>query len=104
MAQALRADQQADTAPEQPRTGREPVDKFQDGPVQVSIFQNPSAKGDFRTAKLEVRYKDKDGEFQTSHSYTASVLKHIASASISAAEKISKWEEENKSKTQAQVR
>jgi hypothetical protein len=104
MAQAKRADQSADTAPEQPRTRREPVDKFRDGPVQVSIFQNPSSKGDFRTATLEVSYKDKDGEFQTSHSYTASVLRHMASASISAAEKISKWEEENKSKTQAQGR
>jgi hypothetical protein len=104
MAQALRTDQQADTAPEQPRTGREPVDKFQDGPVQVSIFQNPSSKGDFRTATVEARYKDKDGNFQTSHSYTGSVLRHMASASITAAEKISKWEEENKSKTPAQVR
>jgi hypothetical protein len=104
MAQAQRADQPTDAAAAHPRTGREPVDKFQDGPVQVSIFQNPSSKGDFRTAKLEVRYKDKDGQFQTSHSYTASVLKHIASASISASEKISQWEEENKSKTQAQAR
>lgn len=104
MAQALRADQPADTTQEQPRTGREPVDKFQDGPVQVSIFQNPSSKGDFRTATVEARYKDKDGQFQTSHSYTASVLRHMSSASASAAEKISKWEEENKSKTQGQVR
>ena len=73
MAETLRTDQPADTTQEQPRTGREPVDKFQDGPVQVSIFQNPSSKGDFRTATLEARYKDKDGQFQTSHSYTASV-------------------------------
>jgi hypothetical protein len=82
MAQALRSDQPADTSPEQPRTGREPVDKFQDGPVQVSIFQNPSSRGDFRTATLEVRYKDGEGKFQTSHGYTASVLRHMASASM----------------------
>jgi hypothetical protein len=82
MAQAQRADQPADTSPEQPRTGREPVDKFQDAPVQVSIFQNPSSRGDFRTATLELRYKDNEGKFQTSHSYTASVLRHMASASM----------------------
>src|SRR5580658_6625926 len=34
------------------RGGRQPVDKFQEGPFHVSIFQNPSSKGDFRTATM----------------------------------------------------
>jgi hypothetical protein len=101
MAEALRKNDQNE---EQASSGRQPVDKFQDGPVQFSIFENPSSKGVFRTARFDVRYKDKDGEFQTSHSYTASVLKHIASGSIEAAERISKWEEENKSKRREQAR
>jgi hypothetical protein len=97
-------DENTDAQPEESRGGRQPVDKFNDGPVQVSIFQNPSSKGDFRTANIQVRYKDKDGEFQTSHSYTAAVLKHLASASIEAAERISKWEEQNKSQQEGQSR
>ena len=93
-----------DDQQEESRGGRQPVEKFSDGPVHVSIFQNPSSKGDFRTANIQVRYKDKEGEFQTSHSYSAAVLKHLASASIEAAERISKWEEQNKSKQEGQSR
>ena len=59
---------------EEKRGGRPPVDKFQEGPFQVSIWQNPSSKGDFRTATLDRRYKGKDEEFHTSRSYSASDL------------------------------
>jgi hypothetical protein len=65
---------------ESTRGGRPPVDKFQKGPFQVSIWQNPSAKGDFRTATMDRRYKNKEGQFQTSHSYSASDLDHLKAA------------------------
>jgi hypothetical protein len=56
-----------DQQPEEARRGgRPPVDKFQEGPFQVSIWQNASSKGDFRTATMDRRYKDKEGQFQTS--------------------------------------
>jgi hypothetical protein len=37
---------------------QKPVDSFSDGPVQVSIWENQSAKGAFRAATLQLRYKD----------------------------------------------
>jgi len=89
--------QRADEGEEQAHTGKPPVDKFQEGPWHVSIFQNPSSKGDFRTAKLERRYKDKEGQFQTSHSYNASDLDHLEKAAREARMRITKWQEENKS-------
>lgn len=78
------------------RGGRAPADKFQEGPFQVSIWQNPSSKGDFRTATMDRRYKDKDGQFQTSHSYTASDLDHMEKAAREARERITRWQEESK--------
>lgn len=79
------------------RTGRPPVDKFQEGPFKVSIWQNPSSKGDFRTATMERRYKDKEGQFQTSHSYNASDLEHMEKAAREARARITRWQEENRS-------
>lgn len=63
----------------------------------MSIWQNPSGKGDFRTAARERRYKDKGGQFQTSHSYTASDLEHMEKAAREARQRITRWEEENRS-------
>jgi hypothetical protein len=41
-------DESTDAQPEESRGGRQPFDKFNDGPVQVSIFQNPSSKVNVR--------------------------------------------------------
>ena len=79
------------------RGGRPPVDKFQEGPFQVSIWQNPSSKGDFRTATMERRYKGKDEKFHTSQSYTASDLEHLEKAAIEARARITRWQEETRS-------
>jgi hypothetical protein len=94
---AQRTDNDDPQSGESARGGRPPVDKFQEGPFQVSIWQNPSSKGDFRTATMERRYKDKGGQFQTSHSYTASDLDHLEKAAREARERITRWQEENKS-------
>lgn len=90
-----RADEQ-DESSEQ-RTGRPPVEKFEEGPFKVSIWQNPSSKGDFRTATLDRRYMDKEGQFQTSHSYTASDLEHLAKAAAEARDRIERWQEQQRS-------
>jgi hypothetical protein len=91
--------QRADESDEQPgqRGGRPPVEKFQEGPIQVSIWQNPSSKGDFRTATMERRYKGKDEQFHTSSSYTASDLEHLEKAAAEARARITRWQEESKS-------
>jgi hypothetical protein len=92
---AQRTDEPEEVGPR--RGGREPVDKFQEGPWQVAIWQNPSSKGDFRTATLDRRYKDKEGGFKTSHSYTASDLEHLEKAAAEARGRITRWEEQNRS-------
>ena len=44
----------------------QPVDKFTDGSVHVSIFENDGPKGAFRAATIQLRYKDKnDDEWKT---------------------------------------
>jgi hypothetical protein len=92
---AQRNDGDENQSEEPRRGGRQPVDKFQEGPFQVSIWQNPSSKGDFRTATMDRRYKDKEGQFQTSHSYTASDLDHLEKAAREAKARITRWQEES---------
>ncbi|MBV9506486.1 MAG: hypothetical protein JO323_15935 [Acidobacteriia bacterium] len=94
----------ADAGDDQQRGGRQPVDKFREGPFQVSIWENPSSKGDFRTATLDRRYKDKEGQFQTSHSYTASDLEHMEKAAREARLRIARWQEENRAQQQDRTR
>ncbi len=77
---------------EQPSTdrGNKPVDKFREGPVQVSIWENEGINGAFRTASFELRYK-KDEQWQTGHSYGASDLKHLENAAQEARHRIETW-------------
>ena len=89
MAQSQTARNQHD---EQATAGRgnKPVDKFREGPVHVSIWENESVKGAFRTASFELRYK-KDEQWQTSHSYGASDLKFLENAAKEARQRIETW-------------
>lgn len=47
--------------------GSKPADKFREGPVHVSIWENQGVNGTFRVASFELRYK-KDEQWQTSQS------------------------------------
>lgn len=89
---------------EEQQGGRAPVDKFQQGPFQVSIWQNPSSKGDFRTATMDRRYMGKDEKFHTSRSYSASDLEHLEKAASEARARITRWQEENKSQQEERGR
>lgn len=95
MAQAQRADEGDEQGSE--RSGKQPVEKFQEGPFQVSIWENPSSRGNFRTATMQRRYKGQDGEFHTSNSYTATDLEHMEKAAAEARARITQWQEENRS-------
>ena len=53
---------------------RKPVDKFHDGSVHVSIWENASPKGAFRTASFELRYRDKQQQWQPTIVRSASTL------------------------------
>jgi hypothetical protein len=72
--------------------GRKPADKFHEGPVHVSIWENDGPQGAFRTASFEIRYKKQD-QWQTSHSYGTADLKHLESASREARSRIEQWQQ-----------
>jgi hypothetical protein len=67
-----------------------PVDSFSDGSVQVSIWENQSAKGAFRVATLQLRYKDGD-DWKTALSYGANDLLHLEAAAREARDRITAW-------------
>jgi len=75
---------------------RKPVDKFHEGPVHVSIWENKGPKGAFRIASFELRYRDKEQQWQTSHSYGVSDLKHLEDAAREARTRIDEWHTANK--------
>jgi len=76
--------------------GRKPVDKFHEGPVHVSIWENDGPRGAFRTASFELRYRNKQEQWQTSHSYGAADLKHMENAAMEARARIERWHQGNK--------
>ena len=77
------------------QTGRKPADKFREGPVHVSIWEKEGPKGAFRTASFEIRYR-KDDQWQSSHSYGATDLKHLETAANEARARIEQWQKGNK--------
>jgi hypothetical protein len=78
-----------------PSTGQRPVDKFRDGPVHASIWENQGPKGAFRTASFELRYKDDQDKWQSGHSYSDSALLHLEKAANEARSRIEKWRQSN---------
>jgi hypothetical protein len=70
---------------------RKPVDKFTDGRVHVSIWENSSVKGAFRAATFQLRYRDEQKGWQTGTSYGASDLKHLENAAREARTRIDNW-------------
>lgn len=72
-------------------SAKKPVDKFTDGPVHVSIWENQGAKGAFRTATVQLRYKDGQDKWQTGTSYNSSDLMHLECAAREARSRIESW-------------
>jgi len=81
---------------------RAPVDKFTDGPVQVSIWQNDGPKGAFRAATVQLRYRDPKKGWQTSTSYGPKDLEHLESAAREARTRIQNWQQRSKAASGAQ--
>lgn len=81
------------------RSDRKPIDTFKNGPVQVSIWENNGAKGAFRAATIQLRYKDGNGAWKTGASYGAADLEHLENAAKEARLRIENWQ--NRNKTQA---
>jgi len=72
-------------------SGQPPVERFREGPVQASIWENQGPKGAFRTAAFQLRYKDSKHQWQTSHSYGVSDLAHLERAAHEARKRIETW-------------
>jgi len=89
MTQSPTARTQHDSQPSADSANK-PVDKFREGPVHVSIWENEGINGAFRIASFELRYK-KDDQWQTGHSYGASDLKHLENAANEARRRIETW-------------
>jgi hypothetical protein len=70
-----------------------PIDKFIDGPVHVSIWENTGTKGVFRVASFDLRYKDKNDQWKSGHNYTAANLKNLESAAREARARIEAWQQ-----------
>jgi hypothetical protein len=83
---------------EEGSAGRRPVDKFHDGSIHVSIWENEGVSGAFRTASFQLRYKDQQNEWQTGTSYAVGDLKHMEKAAAEARSRIESWQQANNKK------
>lgn len=69
---------------------RKPADRFREGPVHVSIWENDGINGTFRTASFEIRFK-KGEDWQSGTSYGLSELAHLEIAAKQARTRIEQW-------------
>jgi hypothetical protein len=72
-----------------------PVEKFTDGPVHVSIWENTGTRGMFRAASFELRFRDKDDQWKSGYNYTSVALKSLESAAREARSRIEAWQQQN---------
>jgi len=85
MAQAQRAEAANDEQP----SGKRPVDTARHGNVEIAIWRNTGAKGDFYSASSPaIRYKDEAGEFKDGSNFGRHDLLDLAEAAREAATKI----------------
>lgn len=85
MAQPQRADNENEPEP----ATRRPVDTARHGNVEIAIWRNASAKGDFFSASTPtIRYKDDAGEWKDGSSFSRHDLLDLAEAAREAATKI----------------
>ena len=69
-------------------TKNAPVDKVRVGLITASIWENLTDKGTFHNITFERRYRDAEGNWKSSHSYSADDLLALAKAADLAHTKI----------------
>ena len=87
-------------APEQQEpesAGNRPVERFHEGSVHVSIWENEGVNGAFRTASFQLRYRDGNNEWRTGTSYGVSDLSNLEKAAKEARERIGAWQQQRAS-------
>lgn len=80
---------------------RRPIDKFVNGPIHVSIWENAGPKGAFRVATMQLRYRDEKKGWTTGSSYGASDLQHLELAAREARLRIENWRERSQANAAA---
>jgi len=65
-----------------------PIAKIRVGLITASIWERPSESGTFYSVSFERRYRDSDGNWQTTHSYDTGDLLALAKAADLAHSKI----------------
>jgi hypothetical protein len=97
MSQAERAETEGNVA-----SIKRPVDTARHGNVEIAIWRNPSAKGDFFSASAPtIRYKDDAGQWKDGSNFGRHDLLDLAEAAREAATKIRDLQ---KTKSQGQER
>jgi hypothetical protein len=84
---------QSNTARAEPNeaqeSARRPVDTAKHGNVEIAIWRNSGAKGDFYSASTpSIRYKDEQGQWQDGSNFNRHDLLDLAEAAHEAATKI----------------
>ena len=74
----------------------QPVEKFTEGRVHVSIWENQGVNGAFRAATIQLRYKDQDDQWKDGASYSLGDLKNLEKAAKEAHTRIENWQKRNK--------
>ncbi len=67
-----------------------PVEKFREGRVHVSIWENNGVNGAFRTASFEIRYRQ-GNDWQSGASYGLDDLAYLELAAKQARTRIEQW-------------
>jgi hypothetical protein len=98
-ANAARSRSTQNNPPADPQANK-PVEKFNEGPVHVSIWEKSGTKGLFRTASFQLRYRDGE-EWKTSQSYGLLDLERLEKAAGEARDRIEKWQQTQRSPTSA---
>jgi hypothetical protein len=75
---------------------RKPIDKFVNGPINVSIWENIGTRGAFRAATIQLRYKDEKKGWTTGTSYGVTDLQHLENAAREARLRIENWQQRKK--------
>jgi hypothetical protein len=67
-----------------------PVEKFREGPVHVSIWENQGVNGAFRIASFEIRFR-KNNEWRSASGYGTTDLAYLEIAAKLARNRIERW-------------
>lgn len=68
-----------------------PIETLREGNVNAAIFENEGPRGAFRTATIQLRYKDKEsGEWKTGNSFGPKDLESLEKIAKEARQRLTK--------------